>query len=255
MLVGCLPGQPVLSPDNLRFVIVAGDALAIMTFAGDCACESSSKGIDDLITGLAEVFDQPLYLFERLLPRVPEFLLGLDHRHIKPLSFLCPLPFGIDQDWLPLGNNPPIPLLPPSEVRHIPGTLPDTCVTPTIVEMRLEGCDYLVQLELPCVCDEQPTLYQNPDGERRKLANLGQEDAPPARVEHLGGRAQNPNCLPSQAIALSKRSCEGSTYDRFVIDRGTCPRYRSTQSGYSRSSIVEPVLRKSLRVKGILRCL
>ena len=60
-----------------------------MTFAGDCGCESSSKGIDDLITGLAEVFDQPLYLFERLLPRVPEFLLGLDHRHIKPLSFHC----------------------------------------------------------------------------------------------------------------------------------------------------------------------
>ena len=52
----------------------------------------------------------------------------------------------------------------------IPGTLPDTCVTPTIVEMRLEGCDYFGQPELPCVCDEQPTLYQNPGGERRKLA-------------------------------------------------------------------------------------
>src|SRR5271157_4430162 len=175
MLVGCLPGQPVLPPDNRRFVTVAGDALATKRFAGDCGCETSSKGIDDQITGLAEVSDQPLYLFERLLPRVPEFLLGLDHRHIKPLSLLCPLPFGIDQDWLPLGNNPPVPLLPPSEVRHIPGTLPDTCVTPTIVEMRLEGGDYLVQPELPCVCDEQPTLYQNPGGERRKLANLGQE--------------------------------------------------------------------------------
>ena len=74
-------------------------------------------------------------------------------------------------------------------------------------------------------------------------------------IEHLGGRIQNPNCLPSQAIALSKRSCEGSMYDRSVIDRGTCPRYRSTQAGYSRSSIVESVLRKSLRVEGILKCL
>ena len=32
-----------------------------------------------------------------------------------------------------------------------------------------------MQPELPCVCDEQPTLYQNPGGERRKLGNLRQE--------------------------------------------------------------------------------
>ena len=77
MLVGCLPGQPVLPPDNRRFVIVAGDALAIMTFAGDCGCESSSKGIDDLITWLTEVLDQPLHLFKRLLPVVPLLFLGV----------------------------------------------------------------------------------------------------------------------------------------------------------------------------------
>ena len=166
------------APDNRRFVIVAGDALAIMTFAGDCGCESSSKGIDDLITGLAEVFDQPLYLFKRLLPRVPEFLLGLDNRHIKPLSFLCPLPFGIDQDWLPLGKNPPIPLLPPSQVRHIPGTTPDNCVTPTILEIRLEGCDYFVKPKLPCVGHEQPTLHQNSTGEGSEVGNLRQKVLP-----------------------------------------------------------------------------
>src|SRR5208337_756349 len=175
MLVGCLPGQPVLSPDNRRFVIVAGDALAITTFAGDCACESSSKGIDDLITGLAEVFDQPLYLFERLLPRVPEFLLGLDHRHIKPLSLLRPLSLGIHQDRFPLGDHPPIPLLPASGVRRITGSLPYTCFTPTVVEMRLEGCEYLVKPILPCVRDEQPALDQDPTGERSKLGDLGQE--------------------------------------------------------------------------------
>ena len=39
--------------------------------------------------------------------------------------------------------------------------------------MRLEGCDYLVQPELPYVGDEQPTLDQNPTGEGSEVGNLG----------------------------------------------------------------------------------
>ena len=34
-----------------------------MTFAGDCGCESSSKGIDDLITGLARYWCRACHEF------------------------------------------------------------------------------------------------------------------------------------------------------------------------------------------------
>ena len=58
-----LPGEAILSSDNCRLFIITRYAPATKTFAGDCGCESSSKGIDDLITGLAEVANQVLGFF------------------------------------------------------------------------------------------------------------------------------------------------------------------------------------------------
>ena len=141
------------APDNRRFVIVAGDALAIMTFSGDSVVKLL-QGDRDLITGLAEVFDQPLYLLSGPAG-CQNFSLALTidtSNHSPPLSTPLWNRPGLASTWKQPAHSVASTLRGAPHSRYPPRHLR----TPTIVEMRLEGCDYFGQPDCPVYVTSSP---------------------------------------------------------------------------------------------------